>query len=343
LAEWKSQYENGGKPSAYSLCVKFNSVKDEIAPFARDVPYAITESAFQNLGKAFKNFFRRVKGGEKKVGYPKFKKKGQHSSFQLRGVKVFDDRVYIPLLGNVRLKERSYIPIDEEYGVYATISERAGRWFVSILVKNEDEKNVDTNKTVIGVDFGINHLVVISNGKIFDSPKPLRNAQTKLGILNRELSRRKLGGENRKKTRAKLAKAHADIANIRTNTLHEISDYIVNDLKPSIIVLEDLNVSGMMQNHCLALSISDMGFYELRRKIEYKASKLGIKIVIANRWFPSSKMCNVCGAKNDDLKLSDRIFKCPHCGHTEDRDLHAAKNLAAYGLKAETQPDCLGS
>ena len=136
IAECKAWYERGDKPSAYSLCKRFNSIKDELCPWIREIPYSVTESAFRNLGSAFQHFFRRVKNGDEEVGYPKFKKRGRrHNSFQLRGTKIENDRVRLTRLGWVRLKERNYIPVGAKYGVYATISERAGRWYISVLVK----------------------------------------------------------------------------------------------------------------------------------------------------------------------------------------------------------------
>ena len=137
LAEWKKEYESGGKPSQYGLCVKFNSLKDEICPWIREYPYAITESAFSNLNNAFKNFFRRLKTCEKS-GYPKFKNKFDNKSFQVRGTKIQSDKIKITGIGWIRLKQHNYIPINvDKYGVYATISEQASKWFVSILVEEE--------------------------------------------------------------------------------------------------------------------------------------------------------------------------------------------------------------
>ena len=349
LAEWQKQYEAHKEnkelkqPSRYGLCVQFNSIKDDICPWIRDYPYAITESSFERLGKAFDNFFRRIKNGDSKAGYPKFKSRYSRKSFQLRGVKVEQDRVYFPKLGWVRLSESNYIPTSSEYGVYATVSERAGHWYISILVKNEKEIIAESNQTVLGIDFGIKSLAVISNGKVFDNLKPLQDAEKKLAQIQREVSRRVKGSENRKKSVAKLAKAHKRVADIREHALHQISDYITVKCKPSAIVLEDLNVSGMMQNHKLAKAISDVSFSELRRQIEYKAERLGIKVIIADRWFPSSKTCSNCGCIKTDLTLADRVFTCLDCGLEIDRDLNAAYNLAALGRKAQTEPDCLGS
>jgi len=349
LAEWQCQYEaykednELKRPSRYGLCVQFNSIKDDWCPWIREMPYAVTEASFERLGKAFDNFFRRVKQGDAKAGYPKFKNRSGRKSFQLRGVKVEQDQVYFPKLGWVRLSQTDYIPTGATYGVYAAISERAWHWYIAILVKDEEEVTAELNQTVLGIDFGIKSLAVVSNGKVFENPRPLRDAQAKLARLQREISRREKGSENRKKSVAKLARAHKRVADIREHTLHQISDYITAKCKPAVIVLEDLNVAGMAKNHHLAQAINDVSFAELRRQIEYKAERLGIAVMIADRWFPSSKTCSNCGCVKSDLTLADREYICPDCGFTLDRDLNAARNLAALGRNRQTDGDCLGS
>lgn len=333
LAEWKRQYEAKEKPSRFKLCKQFNAQKDTLCPWIRELPYAVTESAFVNMGLAFDNFFRRVKKGAAEKGYPKFKNRHSNKSFQMRGVKIEPDRVRITGIGWVRLKERDYIPVGADYGIYATISERAGRWYISILVKADDEQ-IDADDKIIGVDFGLKALAICSDGTIYENPKPLREAQSRLSRLQRELSRRTKSGANWKKTQIKLQRQYAKVTDIRNYTLHTISHDIVYNKKPAIVVIEDLNVIGMMKNHSLAGSISDVGFSELRRQIEYKAKAAGIGVIVADKWFPSSKTCNVCGCIKDDLTLADRVFTC-ECGNVIDRDLNAALNLAAYGRTAK--------
>jgi len=341
LADRIDRYERGEKTSLYEQKKRFNALKYEEFPWIREVPASISEATFINLNTAYQNFFRRVKQGDT-PGFPKFKRKGHHESFQLRGVRVRADGVYISKLGWVRLGERGYIPTDsEKYGVYATVSLRAGDWYISVLVY-DDIEGIEASGEVIGVDFGLKDLAICSNGQVFENPRPLREAQRKLARLNKELARRKKGGANWHKTKAKLQKAHARVVNIRRYTLHQISHYLTYELKPAVIVLEDLNVSGMSKNHNLAQAISDVGFSELRRQIEYKAAWCGIEVVIADRWFPSSKTCSNCGTVRSELALNQRTFNCPDCGYTIDRDLNAAINLAAL-VKAQSAPDCPGS
>jgi putative transposase len=336
LAEWKRQYENGGKPSAYSLRGQFNSNKDDECPWIREIPYAVTEAAFQNLGLAFQNFFRRVKNGNKKLGYPRFKKKGHNDSFQLRSTRVEYSRVRLTHIGWVKLKERGYIPISSTgYGVYATISRKAGRWFISVLVEEEipDPRNEST--LTLGIDFGLKALAVCSDGTVFENPHALQREERKLKRLSKELSRRKKGGQNWKKTKRKIQRCHARIANIRKHALHQVSHYVTAKAKPKTVVLEDLNVRGMLQNRRLSKAISDVGFGELRRQIEYKANWNGIELAFADRFYPSSKTCSECGAIKPLLKLSERTFVCEECGTVIDRDLNAAMNLAALAGTAK--------
>lgn len=326
LATWKEWYEGGEKkPSRYGLCVHFNSIKDELCPWIREYPYAVTESAFENLGRAFDGFFRRVKRGET-PGYPKFKKKGKGDSFALRSTGIYLDRVRLTGVGMVRLKERGYIPIGAEYGVYATISRTADRWFISVLVKEEIEPGNPTGEP-LGVDFGVKEIATISDGRVFENPRVLRQAEDRLARLNRELSRRRQGGENWKKTKRKLQRQYAKVARIRKHIQHQVSHYVTSQ-DARAIVLEDLNVSGMLQNRHLSKAISDVGFYELRRQIEYKANWAGAEVVLADGWYASSKTCSNCGCINKELTLADRTYICQECGYQIDRDLNAAINLA---------------
>jgi putative transposase len=337
LAEWKRQYEAEEKPSADKLRKQFNTQKDELCPWIRGLPYAIVEAAFLNLGLAFKNFFRRVRNGEK-PGYPKFKKRGaRRSGFQLRGYKTETDRVWLgKRIGWVRLKERGYIPTDVSYqnngGVYATISERARRWYISILVEEPDMEPVN-GSGVIGVDVGIKALAACSDGTIFANPKALHKYKRKLKRLQRELSRRQKGSKNWHKTKARIAKAHQQIANVRKHALHQVSHYVTQELAPQTIVIEDLNVNGMVKNHHLAQAVADASMSELHRQIGYKADWMDIKVIKADRWYASSKTCSSCGSVKEKLSLSERTFTCPDCGLEIDRDLNAARNLAALGIE----------
>lgn len=337
LREWKCQYEQGRKPGVYSLKRQFNAVKDDYFPEVRDAPSAVIEKAFRDLGQAFKHFFRRVKHGET-PGYPRFKRRAK--SFAVKNTRIDEDRVRITKVGWVRLKEKGYIPTtgsDVRFGTYATISTRAGRWFISVIVYEDVEVPDSGQGDVIGVDLGLHHLIVTSEGQTFDRPTALEDAERKVKRLQKELHRRQKGSRNWHKTERKLAKAHYRVSNVRKHWLHQISHYLTEERRPSTIVLEDLNVKGMVRNHHLAKALSEASFSELRRQIEYKAERWGIDIVIADRWYPSSKVCSGCGSVKEDLMLSDRVYQCDECDLEIDRDLNAAKNLAALAASGGQQ------
>lgn len=325
LSEWQKEYEAGEKPSQYGLCVKFNSIKDEICPWIRELPYSVVESSLACLGAGFQNFFRRIKTGEK-PGYPKFKNKYQSKSFRLRNTKVLDNKVRLTGIGWVRLKQKNYIPENGEYGLYATISERANKWYISIMVEEEFPDYTELTDNIVGVDLGIKTLAMTSDGEIFDTPKDYKKYDAKIKRLQRELSRRNKGGKNYQKTKKKLAKAHAKIADARGNAIHEMTTSIVNE-NPKAIVLEDLNVKGMVKNHKVARANSNSSYGEIRRQFEYKSARRGIEIQYANTFYPSSKTCSNCGNIKTDLTLKDRTYHCDVCGFEIDRDLNAAINL----------------
>jgi len=326
LAIWQQWYEDGKKPSEYSLRKYFNAIKDEQCPWIRAIPYAITEGAFRDLGAAFQHFFRRVKDGSEKVGYPRFKSRYRGKlSFHLCDTRVEHDRVRLTGIGWVRLKERGYLPTSSsgtKFGTYATVSCRAGRWYIAVRVEEEIPESRN-GILVIGIDFGLKTLAVLSNGETFENPHALLQAEQKLARLGRELARRKHGSTNWCKTKKKLARQYAKVANIRRHVLHNVSHYVTAKLRPRTVVIENLNVKGMMANRHLSKAVADVGFCELRRQIEYKARWHGIEVIVADRWYASSKTCSGCGWVNDDLTLADRTFVCQECGLELDRDLNA--------------------
>ena len=331
LADRITRYKAGEPTNLYEQKRRFNAIKDTEFPWIREVAYVITEEAFRHLDTAYQNFFRRVKIGGP-AGFPKFKsRKNGLGAFTMRGsLHIEANRVKLPRVGWVNLKEDSYLPLDGTVRLLSiTVSERARRWYASAQVEMEIPDAQAPDGEPIGVDFGIKSLAVLSNGVVFENPHTLKNAERKLKRLQREVSRRKPGSHNREKSRRKLAQAHAKVSNIRAHTVHNISHYLTAKIKPRAIVIEDLNVSGMTKNHHLAQAISDVSFSELRRQIEYKAAWRGIEVITADRFYPSSKRCSACGHIKKDLTLSDRIYRCESCGTVLDRDYNAARNLAA--------------
>lgn len=339
LARRKQEYEDTGKSSnAIEQHRQLNALKAEEYPWLYNYSKAIPQEALRDLDKAYQNFFRRVKNGDKKPGFPKFKsRKCGIGSFRLTGaIHVKKDRIKLPRIGWLRLKEHGYIPSENIHILSATVSEKAGRWFVSIQCREEIQDREATGKPV-GVDLGIKTMAVCSDGRKFENPKALRKAQCKLARLQRELARRKRGGQNWKRTKAKIARLHYRIANIRKDALHKTTSDICATSKPDaerpvIVAIEDLNVSGMLKNHCLARAIADVGMGEFRRQIEYKTLWNGEQLFAADRFFPSSRLCSVCGCINSELKLSDREWICD-CGAVLDRDLNAAINLKNLAVR----------
>jgi len=334
--EFKKE-ETGKSSNAITQHRQLNELKKTDFPWMYDVSKAAPQEALRDLDKAYQNFFRRVKKGGETPGFPKFKsRKNGIGSFRTTGaIHVENARIKLPRIGWLRLKEHGYIPIDGIHVLSVTVSESAGHWFVSVQCRQEIEVAQATGEPV-GVDLGIKDLAVVSDGQRFENPKALRKGQSKLKRFQRELTRRKKGGKNREKTRQKIAKAHQRIANIRRDTLHKATSAIVAKTKPdskrpSVVVLEDLNVSGMLSNHCLAQAISDVGFAEFRRQLEYKSVWYGSDLMLADQFFPSSRLCRHCGCINSELKLSDREWTCD-CGAILDRDLNAALNLKSLAV-----------
>ena len=332
LADHIERHRQGLTTNMYEQKKRFNALKEEEFPWIYDIAYTITESAFANCDRAFQNFFRRVKAGEKNVGFPKFKsRKYGLGNFTLRGsIHVQKDRVQLPRIGSVRLKEDNYLPVDSKNLkiLSATVSERAGHWFVSLQVESPDIPVQKKGNGVIGVDIGVKILATTSNGKVFENPKSIYRFERQLAHVQRELCRRQKGSSNRAKTKRKVAKLHYHIANVRRFALHEVSNYLAVKAKPEVVVLEDLNVAGMLQNRHLSKAIADASFGELRRQLEYKCQWYGVKLVVADRFYPSSKTCSSCGAVKPLLKLSERTFVCESCGVIVDRDFNASLNLA---------------
>lgn len=298
-------------------------------PWYSEVSSRVTRNAIDDLDRAYKNFFRRVKAGIKPPGYPQFKRKGDHDSFSLREATKFD------VIGrNLRIEKlKATIAMRQELRFtgptrQVTISQTAGRYYASILVETEDYNPHAPEQTSVGVDFGVKALAVLSTGETIPANPRLKKNLKTLKRRARSLSRKQKGSRRRAKAKLRLARLHQRIGNQRLAVLHELSDRLTRTHQ--VITIEDLNVKGMVRNHSLARAVTDAGFGELRRQIEYKAALRGVTVVVADRFFPSSKMCHGCGQIHD-MPLSERTMACD-CGHVMDRDLNAAKNLDRYGL-----------
>lgn len=287
---------------------------------------------------AFARFFK----GESK--FPKFKKKGKSDVKMYfvhnnpKDCRCERHRINIPTLGWVRLKEKGYIPTTKDGYVIksGTISVKAGRYYVSVLVEVPDEK-ISGNSTIgIGIDLGLKDFAVVSNGKNYkniNKSAKLKKLEKQLRREQRRLSRKyenlKKGESAQKKNihkqKLRVQKLHHRIDNIRTDYINKTIAEIVKT-KPSYITIEDLNVSGMMKNRHLSKAVASQKFYEFRRKLKMKGGNHGIELRVVDRFYPSSKLCHCCGQIKKDLKLSDRVYKC-NCGYVEDRDFNASLNL----------------
>ena len=325
LAEWNCQYaawkEDNSlqKPSQMALRRQLNGLKREQFPWMLEVTKNAPQMAIIQLGEAFKNFFAG------RTHYPTFRRKGIYDRFSLTNdqFQIDGSRIRIPNLGWVRMRETLRFTGKI---MSATISRVADRWFVSITVDSQVQSHPATeNQGAVGVDLGLSTLATLSTGEVIRGPKAHTQQLSRLKRLSRRLSKKQKGSQNRKKMQIKLARFHARIANIRCDALHKFTTDITTRF--DTIGIEDLNVRGMMKNHRLARSIADMSFHEFRRQVEYKTDRRGGIVIVADRWFASSKICSCCDYKLDVLPLSIREWVCPACHIKHDRELNAAINL----------------
>jgi putative transposase len=339
LARSQEVYRTIGKrPSPAELHKELNALKQTDFPWMYEVSKCAPQEALRDLDKAYKNFFRRLelkKQGKYKgkLGFPKFKKRSKAiGSIRLTGsIHVDEDAIQLPRLGRLRLHEHKFLPTQNIHILSATVSEQAGRWFVSIQVEEEQESPASTATTAIGVDLGIKTLATLSDGMTFENPRALKHAQKRLARLERQKSRRKLGSKNRKKSCKKLAKRHARVANIRKDAAHKLTTYLCKN--HALVAIEDLHVAGMLKNHKLAQAVSDSNFGAIRRQLEYKSSWHGTHLVVIDRFSPSSKTCSACGWIDENQDLGDRVFICQECGLVLDRDRNAAINILKEALR----------
>ena len=328
LAKKKEAFDKKEKtPTAIDLHRELNKLKKSEIPWMYESSKWSPQNALRDCDQAFENFFTRCK---KKVkgskGFPKFKsKKNPKQSFRLEApIRAESNQIKLPKIGWLKLFEKDYIPTDHKI-LSATVSKRAGKWFVSVNTESPDKPITVAKNDVIGVDLGIKSLATCSDGTVYTNPKALKSNLERLKRKQRQFSKKQKGSKNKAKAKLKLAKIHYQISNIRKDCLHKVTSKIVHESQ--VIVLEDLNVKGMMSNRCLAKAISDVGMGEFRRQIVYKAKWYGRTVCFADRFYPSSKLCSGCGSKKENLSLSDRIYECKVCNLSIDRDFNASLNL----------------
>ncbi|MHA2146101.1 MAG: RNA-guided endonuclease InsQ/TnpB family protein [Candidatus Thorarchaeota archaeon] len=305
-------------------------------PWMYECSKCAPQESLRDLNKAFMNFYRGLKTG-KRIGFPRFKRKGVHDSFRLYGIIRFEGRMLqLPRIGKIRVKEKRESYHDGRI-LSVTVKRRADRWFASITAEVEIDEPTPIEGPTVGVDLGVRILATLSDGTNFSNPKSLGKHQKKLRKLSKNLSRKQKGSKNHDKARLTLARMYLKTSNIRQDTLHKLTTYLAKN--HSKIVIEDLNVSGMMKNRRLARAIADVGWYEFRRQLDYKCKWYGSQLTIAPKFFPSLKICSNCGNKKEELSLSKREYICEVCGIRVDRDLNAACNLVTVSLP-ETQNAC---
>ncbi|QFS45160.1 RNA-guided endonuclease InsQ/TnpB family protein [Nostoc sphaeroides] len=303
-------------PSAIDLHKWLVALVKPECPWYYECSKSAPQEALRSLRTAWDRFFKKTSGT------PNFKKRGLRDRFSLEGaIKVIGcNKIQVPRIGILKTYEQ--LPQFNPKSV--SISRQADRWFISFRFDVEEKQSSSTS--IVGVDLGVKALATLSSAEVIVGSKSYRFFEEKLSRLQ-WLNRHKVkGSANWKKAQIEIARLHRKIANIRSHTLHKLTTLLAKN--HGTVVIEDLNVKGMMANHKLASVIADMGFHEFRRQMTYKCELYGSKLVVVDRWFPSSKTCSNCGTKKETLVLSERVFECEHCGFSIDRDLNAAINLS---------------
>ncbi len=314
------------------------------------------QEAFRNLERALRDFIKSKNGLRKgrKLGFPRRKKKGKaKESFRLTGtIRCAGGTVTLPRLGTLRTHEDTGKLAAKITGgtariTAATVSRAAQRWFVSFTVEEEQDiplRHVRPG-TAVGIDLGVKTLLtgVDDHGGVIaiQGPRPLRAALRRLRRASRSCSRKKLGSARRRRAAGRLGRVHARIAAVRADALHKATSSLA--ARYETVVAEDLNVTGMISNKKLAHAVADQGFGTVRRMLGYKTTRNGGSLVVADQWYPSSKTCSDCGSVKAKLTLKDRVFACDICGHREDRDVNAARNLLSLAASGAERLNARGA
>lgn len=351
LQKWQTMHAAGEKPSAAKIKAAWNAVRKVDFPWSMEVTKSASGQAILDLGTAFSNFFRDLKKpkGQRRARFPRFKSKRKDNGFALWNDQfaIVGDRIRIPHIGWVKMHEA--LRFDGKI-MGARISRIGHRWHVSVQVETEQFAKSATSSETVGIDLGISTLMTLSK-PLPDGRTEIENPRARCSLLRRQrkLSRRISRQEIRRKRGAKasqrqrrrqdsLRRLHARVAAIRKDAIHKATTAVASAF--SVVVVEDLNVSGMTKNKRLAGSIMDASFFEIRRQLDYKTAMRGGRLVVVDRWFPSSKTCSACGYVVDKLPLSKREWTCPECGSVHQRDANAAINLELVGVtNPEPSPD----
>jgi len=322
-------YDNGKRLHRFELIALLPQLKKE-NPWLAEVSNQALQSAILNMDRAFEMFFRT------KAGYPKFKDRHSRQSFQIVCfVKVKDGKLFLPRLRHSGVKIILDRPIDGKIKTTTISRDPSGKYYASMNVETDREPTplmrADPD-TTIGIDLGINDFAVISTGERVPNHRFLRGSQDRLKRAQRTLARRKIGGRNRERQRVTVARINEKIANRRRDFAHKLSRRLACDGQVSAICVENLNVRGMQRSRPIAGAIADAGFSMFRELLRQKCERAGKPLIVISRFDPSSKTCGACGKINEELKRGAREWTCG-CGAVHDRDLNAARNIRAFGLK----------
>ena len=331
LAERIALYKEEGRSiGRFEQDKELTQLKQELE-WLQEPDKCALQNALRDLDVAFKNFFSGCKSG-KRIGFPRFKsKKDRRQSYRTSSnIKVFETAIQLPKLGRVKCRVSKQV---QGRILSATVSVTpGGKYFVSLCCTGVEIKTLPKTGASVGVDLGLKDLAICSDGTKYPNHKHLRQSERRLARLQRQLSRKTKGSKRREKARIKVARLHEKVANQRSDMLHKLSTQLVRDY--DFIAMEDLAPGNMVRNHSLARSISDAAWGEFRRQLEYKAAWYGKEVLRVDRFFPSSQLCSVCGECWGGTKdLNVREWDCPHCGAHLDRDVNAAINILAEGLK----------
>ena len=338
---YKETKESGSLSKSY----KYFCEMKEMEEFSFLKIYAHSKVIQQTLidqDVAFKNFFN------KKSKFPKFKSKKDNKQScrfpkdSISGIRgklngIQGNRInIIKSLNNIHFKcshrDEIYLNKNQKFIISATLTRTcSGKYYFSILIDKPHETKFRDTNNIVGIDLGVKDLIITSNSDKFENKQFYRKQENKLKKLNRKFAKTQTSSNNHQKIRVKIAKLNEKIRNQRLWYIHHIVNKLLNENQ--VIVMEDLNVSGMMQNHKLAKYIQDVSFCEFKQILQYKASWNDKQVIFIDRFYPSSKLCSDCGYKKDDLQLSDREWICPECGVIHDRDINAAKNILEEGKR----------
>ncbi len=323
----KNAYSTYGvNVSRFDLSSQLTELKQDCT-WLKEVNAQSLQGAIKNLDTAYTNFF-------KGSGFPKFKKRSGHQSFQCpQRVLIKNNKLILPKFQE-GIKLAQHRPLHGTIKTVTISKTPTDKYYASVLVENEENvpvKNPIQYHSSVGIDLGIKTFATLSDGTVFENPKYLRKSMDRLKVLQKRASRKVKGSNNRKRANKQVAICHERISNKRQDFLHKITHAITKQY--DTIVVEDLNVAGMVRNHKLAQAINDVSWSTFETFLKYKSDWLGKNVVQIDRWYASSKTCSCCGHKKEEMLLSERIFHCTECGLIIDRDLNASINIKNSGVE----------